>query len=146
LEIEEQDFFNLLSQWLHEEWELLPSGLEQNPNLGSLAETKSQAQRWFADDLQDDTKNLEFVRKNAIWEWSIEHLSKGDGLRFKHLQWKPLDPGHALGVNMFRTSTGFSGVGPFGRKISRPAASCVSWRMSCSLPNRLDANDPTRFR
>jgi hypothetical protein len=44
-EVEEQDFFNLLSRWLLEELGLSPSVLEQNPKLGCLAETKSQAQR-----------------------------------------------------------------------------------------------------
>jgi hypothetical protein len=126
--VEEEDFSNILSQWLLEELELLPSVLEQNPKLGGLAETKSQAQRRFADELQDDMDNLDFVHKNAVWEWSIEHLSKGDGLRFERLQWtlfKPKGPKHALAVNLFRTSTGFSGFGPFGGNNSPDMAPAV---------------------
>jgi hypothetical protein len=80
--------------------ELLPSVLEQNPKLGCLAEIKSQAQRWFVDELQDDTNNVGVVHKNAIWEWSIEHHHKVDGLRAKRflgMFFQPEGPKHGTG-------------------------------------------------
>jgi hypothetical protein len=118
--VEEQDFFNLLSQWLLDELGFSPFVLKQNQKLGSLAEMKSQAQRWFADELQDDSNSLELLCQSAIMEWSIENIRKGDGRRCEDkLETRLFEEDLARGMNMFRTFIGFSGVGPSGRNNSQ---------------------------
>lgn len=120
LPLGEQKFYALLASWVLEDLGLTSAVLSQNLKIGTFAVTNPSICRWISDENDDETDISDLVKSNAILQWLIELQEQpisGEALadceiELTHLLFRA---SRTLGVNMFRSTKGFRGVGPAGR-------------------------------
>jgi hypothetical protein len=63
---------------------------------------------------------MDLVRKNAVLQWSSEEHSIVEGQErcYFDLAFRLFSQADGLGINMFRSTKGFAGIGPAGRNAS----------------------------
>lgn len=115
-----QSFFGLLSSWLIEAFGSTPAVPKQNSKVGKLAKMKNMLGKWLSHESKKDKITMDLVRKNSVLQWSSEqHSSVEDQERcYFLLTFHLFSREPALGVNMFKGTKGFAGIGPAGRNTS----------------------------
>jgi hypothetical protein len=122
LPLGEQSLYALLASWVLEDLGLTSAVLSQNPKIGKLAVTNPSLRRWISDGNDDETDIRDLVRNSTILQWLIK-LHEQDISGEASVDWENelsnslYEAEHPLGVNMFRSTKGFRGVGPGGYNL-----------------------------
>jgi hypothetical protein len=114
-----QAWYTLLSRYLLGSLGLTADVLIQNPTMGTLSKTNISLRKRILGELENSTNIVDLVKSSVILRWLTDQKCTDDELEncALMLNIRLFSSKKGLGVNIFRSTKGFRGIGPAGRNL-----------------------------